>query len=106
MKPFARSYMPRKKMMHVLESLCLLMLFGCSEKISYHPNSTDMLIPYSLFIPNEPPFFDVAKWGDYPGYVYRLNIELEKCNSDKMTIYKLIKPEKNSKHTIPTVKNR
>ncbi|CAM7649663.1 hypothetical protein KLPMCK396B_23510 [Klebsiella pneumoniae] len=94
MKPFAKGYMQRKKMIHVPVCLCLLMLFGCSKKISYVPNSTDMLIPYSFFAPNEPPLFNVVKWGDYPGYVYRLNIELEKCNSDKMAIYHLIEQKK------------
>ena len=48
------------------------------------------LIPHSLLEPCPPPEFRVESWGDYPDYVARLHLVLEKCNADKNAIKRIL----------------
>lgn len=40
--------------------------------------------------PCSAPFFNVQVWGDYPDYVARLILVLEKCNTDKKAIAEIL----------------
>ncbi|WP_342753701.1 hypothetical protein AAGQ96_12465 [Pantoea sp. MBD-2R] len=68
-----------------------MMLSACSEKPSVPlracPND---FIPAALLTPCPVPRFDVQRWGDYPDYVARLHLALDKCNSDKAAIAALL----------------
>ncbi len=47
-------------------------------------------MPSHLLQPCSAPFFNVQVWGDYPDYVARLILVLEKCNTDKKAIETLL----------------
>ncbi|WLI78992.1 hypothetical protein Q5705_07735 [Kosakonia sp. H02] len=67
------------------------MLSGCSEKALKISPCPINLVPLSLLEPCRAPNFDVQSWGDYPDYVVRLDLALEKCNTDKMTVADLLR---------------
>lgn len=50
----------------------------------------DNFIPAALVAPCPSPPFDVQRWGDYPDYVARLHLALDKCNTDKAAISALL----------------
>lgn len=47
-------------------------------------------VPTHLLQPCSAPFFNVQVWGDYPDYVARLLLILEKCNTDKKAIAEIL----------------
>lgn len=58
-------------------------------------------MPHSLLVPCPVPAFGVTTWGDYPDYVARLQLALEKCSADKVAVLTLLAPE-----AAPQNKNR
>jgi hypothetical protein len=48
------------------------------------------LIPRTLLAPCQAPAFTVQTWGDYPDYVARLHLALDKCNTDKIAVTELL----------------
>ncbi|EKN5999183.1 hypothetical protein DVQ80_19615 [Yersinia enterocolitica] len=66
------------------------MLSGCSANSSTQNSYPDEFIPRSIFERSDAPPFDVELWGDYPDYLSRLYLALEKCNLDKNTVAELI----------------
>lgn len=72
--------------MIALISLCLMMLSGCNATPSNTLSLADFPLPENLLMPCQAPVFDVHSWGDYPDYVARLSLTLDKCNSDKKAL--------------------
>ncbi|HIE6169028.1 Rz1-like lysis system protein LysC [Proteus mirabilis] len=71
-------------------SLCLMLLSSCSKRPLTTTHSADKFIPQHLLLPCSAPLFNVNVWGDYPDYVARLLLVLEKCNSDKKAVETLL----------------
>ncbi|WP_439957070.1 Rz1-like lysis system protein LysC [Proteus columbae] len=74
----------------VLMSLCLTLLSSCSKTPSIIVKVPEKYVPSHLLQPCSAPFFNVQVWGDYPDYVARLILVLEKCNTDKKAIETLL----------------
>ncbi|WP_455883936.1 Rz1-like lysis system protein LysC [Serratia proteamaculans] len=71
------------------------MLSGCSATpLTLAACPADMM-PQHLLAPCPTPVFTVETWGDYPDYVARLQLALKKCNTDKTTVARLLRPEIN-----------
>jgi len=69
-----------------------MMLSACSEdRPLIMPCPTD-LVPATLLAPCPTPEFHVSVWGDYPEYVARLQLALDKCNTERATVAALLKP--------------
>ncbi|HEY3987442.1 Rz1-like lysis system protein LysC [Cedecea sp.] len=49
-------------------------------------------VPHHLLLPCPSPDFTVRTWGEYPGYVARLHLALEKCNADKQAVATIMAP--------------
>ncbi|WP_129586868.1 Rz1-like lysis system protein LysC [Proteus alimentorum] len=79
-------------------SLCLTLLSSCSKTPSTPVITADKFVPSHLLQPCSVPFFNVQVWGDYPDYVARLLLVLEKCNTDKKAIAEIlaVKNQRNS----------
>ncbi|WP_422388450.1 Rz1-like lysis system protein LysC [Aeromonas popoffii] len=72
-----------------------MILSGCNATPSIvAPCPTD-IVPRHLLAPCLAPAFTVTAWGDYPDYVARLHLALEKCNTDKVAIEALLLPTTN-----------
>ncbi|WP_231853311.1 Rz1-like lysis system protein LysC [Erwinia tasmaniensis] len=67
------------------------MLSGCSKTPLVAPLVPDELIPSHLLEPCQAPTFTVKTWGDYPEYVSLLQLALDKCNTDKAAIARLLR---------------
>ncbi|MBG2877186.1 hypothetical protein I4902_18115 [Proteus alimentorum] len=52
--------------------------------------TADKFVPLHLLQPCSAPFFNVQVWGDYPDYVARLLLVLEKCNTDKKAVAEIL----------------
>lgn len=66
------------------------MLSGCNVNSSNQNSYPAELIPRTIFERSDAPPFDIERWGDYPDYLSRLYLALEKCNLDKATAAELI----------------
>ncbi|WP_418856579.1 hypothetical protein [Serratia marcescens] len=73
-------------------SLYLLILSGCSATPLDVQVCPTELIPAHLLAHRPIPEFNVKTWGDYPDYLARLHLALEKCNSDKTTLAGFLHP--------------
>lgn len=49
-------------------------------------------VPAHLLAPCPVPAFTVWTWGEYPEYVARLHLALEKCNADKQAVASILVP--------------
>ncbi len=86
----AKPYVRHKQAIGVLGSLCLMMLYGCSIKPLNPINCSAEIIPRHLLTPCPLPTFDVKKWGDYPDYVARLHLTIDRCNTDKEAVMSIL----------------
>ncbi|MCK9781241.1 Rz1-like lysis system protein LysC [Proteus columbae] len=82
----------------VLMSLCLTLLSSCSKAPLTAVKAPEKFVPIHLLQPCSAPFFNVQVWGDYPDYVARLMLVLEKCNTDKKAVAEILalKNQRNS----------
>ncbi|CCG85935.1 hypothetical protein EPIR_0570 [Erwinia piriflorinigrans CFBP 5888] len=55
------------------------------------PLTPDELVSPHLLEPCKAPIFTVGAWGDYPDYVSLLQLALDKCNTDKAAIARLLR---------------
>ncbi|NBM54752.1 hypothetical protein GWI68_08090 [Proteus sp. G2669] len=67
-----------------------MLLSGCNRTPSIVVKAPDKFVPSHLLQPCSAPFFNVQVWGDYPDYVARLILVLEKCNTDKKAIAEIL----------------
>ncbi|WP_456318765.1 Rz1-like lysis system protein LysC [Enterobacter pasteurii] len=67
-----------------------MMLSGCSGTMPKVLPCPQTLIPEYLLAPCELPDYDIQRWGDYPDYTSRLQLSVNKCNSDKEVLNKLL----------------
>lgn len=66
------------------------MLSGCNVNSLNQNSYPTELIPRTFFERNDAPPFNIENWSDYPDYLSRLYLVLEKCNLDKTTAEELI----------------
>ncbi|MFV8870080.1 Rz1-like lysis system protein LysC [Serratia fonticola] len=88
--PHVKPYAKHRITIGVLGSLCLMMLYGCSIKPSTPISCSVEIIPQYLLASCPLPKFDVKKWGDYPDYVARLHLAINRCNTDKEAIMSIL----------------
>nr|WP_167348675.1 hypothetical protein [Proteus myxofaciens] len=74
----------------MLMSLCLTLLSSCSKTPLTVVKAPEKFVPTHLLQPCSAPFFNVQVWGDYPDYVARLMLVLEKCNTDKKAVVEIL----------------
>ena len=67
-----------------------MLLSSCSKTSLTTTQSVDKFIPQHLLLPCSAPLFNVSVWGDYPDYVARLLLVLDKCNSDKKAVAEIL----------------
>lgn len=67
-----------------------MLLSSCSKTPLTVVEAPNKFVPTHLLQPCSAPFFNVQVWGDYPDYVARLLLILEKCNTDKKAIETLL----------------
>ncbi|MBG3081228.1 hypothetical protein I4632_13570 [Proteus mirabilis] len=75
-----------------------MLLSSCSKTPPIIVKAPDKFVPAHLLQPCSAPFFNVQVWGDYPDYVARLMLILEKCNTDKKAVADILalKDQRNS----------
>ncbi|VFS15017.1 Uncharacterised protein [Enterobacter cancerogenus] len=69
---------------------CLMMLSGCSETVPELLPCPQMIIPEYLLAPCELPDYQIRTWGDFPYFTSRLQLAINKCNSDKEALRSLL----------------
>lgn len=67
-----------------------MLLSSCNKAPSTVVEAPNKFVPTHLLQPCSAPFFNVQVWGDYPDYVARLLLILEKCNTDKKAVAEIL----------------
>lgn len=67
-----------------------MLLSGCSKTALIAADTNERFVPQHLLLPCHAPLFKVNVWGDYPDYVARLLLVLDKCNTDKKAVAEIL----------------